>query len=84
MYLLISLVGGAVGTLTGIINDCEWWQILIFLIVYTIVQVGGKVLINILEKKGLLSSEDADKLEDKLDDVLDDGKVNDSNKKEGE
>ena len=44
------------------------------------VSLFGKVLVNVLEKKKLLSKEDAKKAKDELEDLTDDGKKNGSNK----
>ena len=62
----------------------EWWVSLIVSLVspflYYLINLFGKVLVNSLEKKKLLSKEDAKKAKDELEDLTDDGKKNGSNK----
>ena len=62
----------------------EWWVSLIVSLVspflYYLINLFGKVLVNSLEKKKLLSKEDAKKAKDDLEDLTDDGKKNGSNK----
>ena len=62
----------------------EWWVSLIVSLVspflYYLINLFGKVLVNALEKKKLLSKEDAEKAKDDLEDLTDDGKKNGSNK----
>ena len=62
----------------------EWWVSLIVSLVspflYYLINLFGKVLVNALEKKKLLSKEDVKKAKDELDDLTDDGKKNGSNK----
>ena len=62
----------------------EWWVSLIVSLVspllYYLINLFGKVLVNALEKKKLLSKEDAKKAKDELEDLTDDGKKNGSNK----
>ena len=62
----------------------EWWVSLIVSLVspflYYLINLFGKVLVNTLEKKKLLSKEDAKKAKDDLEDLTDDGKKNGSNK----
>ena len=64
----------------------EWWVSLIVSLVspflYYLINLFGKVLVNALEKKKLLSKEDAKKAKDELEDLTDDGKKNGSNKGE--
>ena len=64
----------------------EWWVSLIVSLVspflYYLINLFGKVLVNSLEKKKLLSKEDAKKAKDDLEDLTDDGKKNGSNKQE--
>ena len=64
----------------------EWWVSLIVSLVspffYYLINLLGKVLVNALEKKKLLSKEDAKKAKDELEDLTDDGKKNGSHKKE--
>ena len=64
----------------------EWWVSLIVSLVspflYYLINLFGKVLVNALEKKKLLSKEDAKKAKDDLEDLTDDGKKNGSNKQE--
>ena len=61
----------------------EWWVSLIVSLVspflYYLINLFGKVLVNALEKKKLLSKEDAKKAKDDLEDLTDDGKKNGSN-----
>ena len=63
----------------------EWWVSLIVSLVspflYYLINLFGKVLVNTLEKKKLLSKEDAKKAKDELEDLTDDGKKNGSNNK---
>ena len=63
----------------------EWWVSLIVSLVspflYYLINLFGKVLVNALEKKKLLSKEDAKKAKDDLEDLTDDGKKNGSNNK---
>ena len=62
----------------------EWWVSLIVSLVspflYYLINLFGKVLVNALENKKLLSKEDAKKAKDELEDLTDDGKKNGSNK----
>ena len=62
----------------------EWWVSLIVSLaspfLYYLINLFGKVLVNSLEKKKLLSKEDAKKAKDELEDLTDDGKKNGSNK----
>ena len=62
----------------------EWWVSLIVSLVspflYYLINLFGKVLVNALEKKKLISKEDAKKAKDDLEDLTDDGKKNGSNK----
>ena len=62
----------------------EWWVSLIVSLVspflYYLINLFGKVLVNALEKKKLLSKEDAKKAKHDLEDLTDDGKKNGSNK----
>ena len=62
----------------------EWWVSLIISLVspflYYLINLLGRVLVNYLEKKKLLSKEDAKKAKDELEDLTDDGKKNGSNK----
>ena len=64
----------------------EWWVSLIVSLVspflYYLINLFGKVLVNSLEKKKLLSKEDAKKAKDELEDLTDDGKKNGSNRKD--
>ena len=71
--------------LSAVANDGgEWWVSLIVSLVspffYYLINLFGKVLVNALEKKKLLSKEDAKKAKDELEDLTDDGKKNGSNK----
>ena len=62
----------------------EWWVSLIVSLVapflYYLINLFGKVLVNSLEKKKLLSKDEAKKAKDDLEDLTDDGKKNGSNK----
>ena len=62
----------------------EWWVSLIVSLVspflYYLINLLGKVLVNTLEKKKLLSKDEAKKAKDDLEDRTDDGKKNGSNK----
>ena len=62
----------------------EWWVSLIVSLVspflYYLINLFGKVLVNTLEKKKLLSKDEAKKAKDDLNDLTDDGKKNNSNK----
>ena len=62
----------------------EWWVSLIVSLLspflYYLINLFGKVLVNALEKKKLISKEDAKKAKDDLEDLTDDGKKNGSNK----
>ena len=64
----------------------EWWVSLIVSLgspfLYYLINLFGKGLVNALEKKKLLSKEDAKKAKDDLEDLTDDGKKNGSNKQE--
>ena len=64
----------------------EWWVSLIVSLVspffYYLINLFGKVLVNALENKKLLSKEDAKKAKDELEDLTDDGKKNGSNRKD--
>lgn len=67
--LLSTLVGIGAG-LTGIFAGMEWWQILIFLLVYAVFQIGGEILIKYLKNKNIISEEEAKELSEKLEEVL--------------
>ena len=62
----------------------EWWDSLIVSLVspylYSLINLFGKVLVNTLEKKKLLSKEHAKKAKNEIEDLTDDGKKNGSNK----
>lgn len=62
----------------------EWWVSLIVSLVspflYYLINLLGKVLVNALEKKKLLSKDEAKKAKNELEDLTDDGKMNGSNK----
>ena len=62
----------------------EWWVSLIVSLVspflYYLINLFGKVLVNAMEKKKLLSKNEAKKAKDDLEDLTDDGKKNGSNK----
>lgn len=62
----------------------EWWVSLIVSLVspffYYLINLLGKVLVNALEKKKLISKDEAKKAKDDLEDLTDDGKKNGSNK----
>ena len=62
----------------------EWWVSLIVSLVspflYYLINLFGKVLVNALEKKKLISKDEAKKAKDDLEDLTDDGKKNGSNK----
>ena len=62
----------------------EGWVSLIVSLVspflYYLINLFGKVLVNALEKKKLLSKEDAKKAKDDLEDLTDDEQKNGSNK----
>ena len=62
----------------------EWWVSLIVSLVspflYYLINLFGKVLVNTLEKKKLLSKDEAKKAKYELEDLTDDGKKNNSNK----
>ena len=62
----------------------EWWVSLIVSLVspflYYLINLFGKVLVNTLETKKLLSKDEAKKAKDELEDLTDDGKKNNSNK----
>ena len=64
----------------------EWWISLIVSLVspflYYLINLFGKVLVNALEKKKLLTKDDVEKAKQELEDLTDDGKNNGSNKKE--
>ena len=64
----------------------EWWVSLIVSLVspffYYLINLLGKVLVNALEKKKLLSKDEAKKAKDELEDLTDDGKKNGSNRKD--
>ena len=63
----------------------EWWVSLIVSLVspflYYLINLFGKVLVNSLEKKKLLTKDEAKKAKKELEDLTD-GKKNGSNKKE--
>ena len=61
----------------------RWASLIVSLVspfLYYLIKLFGKVLVNALEKKKLLSKEDAKKAKDELEDLTDDGKKNGSNK----
>ena len=62
----------------------EWWVSLIVSLVspflYYLINLLGKVLVNYLEKKKLLTKDEARKAKNELEDLTDDGKKNGSNK----
>ena len=60
-----------------------WGSLIVSLVspfLYYLINLFGKVLVNSLEKKKLLSKEDVKKAKDDLEDLTDDGKKNGSNK----
>ena len=81
--LIISILVGSGAAITGFLSGCEWWQILIFLSVYTILQVSVDILLRVLEQKGIISKKTSNKVKEELtnnvNDILDDGKLNNSN-----
>ena len=85
---LLPVVASLVTNLSGLSvvasEGGEWWVSLIVSLVspflYYLINLFGKVLVNALEKKKLLSKEDAKKAKDELEDITDDGKKNGSNK----
>lgn len=77
--LLSTLIGIGAG-LTGILAGMEWWQILIFLVVYTVIQLGGEILIKYLKNKNVITEEEAKELSDKLEETLE--KLNEKQEEE--
>lgn len=84
--IVMSVLVGAGGSIAGILAGAEWWQILIILVAYALLQFGVEVVLRILEKKGIISKKDkeeiSDTINDKVEDLLDNGKLDNSNKKE--
>lgn len=73
--------------LSAVMNEGgEWWVSLIVSLVspflYYLINLFGKVLVNTLEKKKLISKDEAKKAKQELEDLTDDGERNGSNKKE--
>ena len=60
--LIISILVGSGAAITGFLSGCEWWQILIFLSVYTILQVSVDILLRVLEQKGIISKKTSNKV----------------------
>ena len=63
----------------------RWDSLIVSLVspfLYYLINLLGKVLVNYLEKKKLLSKDEAKKAKDELEDLTDDGKKNGSNKQE--
>lgn len=72
---------------TGTANS--WQGLLIALasaLIFAGVNIGSKIITSMLEKKGIISHEDKEKIDDKVEDVVedlaDDGKINNSNQDE--
>ncbi len=79
----VTSVGGLIATME---NGAPWWVSLIISIIspviYCVMNIALKVIINKEKNKGNLTDKDAEKLKDKVDDLTDDGKLNDSNKED--
>ena len=64
-----------------------WESILVAVVsalVYTLLNIGSKVLTSWLKKKGLIDAETKKKVDDTMEDLADDGKINGSNKENKE
>lgn len=62
-----------------------WISILVAVIsavIYAVINLGTRIITSVLEKKGLISSEDKKKIDDVAEDISDDGKINNSNKED--
>lgn len=70
--------------ITEITSLGEWKSLIISLIsalIYAAINIGGKILLSVLKKKGKISEEDYEEISGNLDDLGDDGKLNGSVKK---
>ena len=86
--IVMSVLVGVGGSITGILSGAEWWEILIVLVTYALLQFGVEVILRLLEKKGIISKKDKEEISntinDKVEDLIDNGKLDNSNKKEDE
>ena len=90
MNSLLPIVASLItnlSVLSAVMNEGgEWWVSLIVSLVspflYYLINLFGKVLVNTLEKKKLLTKDEAKKAKKELEDLTDDGEKNGSNKKE--
>lgn len=53
---------------------------LVSALIYAFINIGTKLLTSFLEKKGVISHENKEAIDDIADDVADDGKINHSNR----
>lgn len=53
---------------------------LVSALIYAVINIGTKLLTSFLEKKGVISHENKEAIDDIADDVADDGKINHSNR----
>ncbi len=60
-----------------------WLNVLVAMVsalVFALINIGTKLLTSFLEKKGVISHENKEAIDDVADDVADDGKINHSNR----
>lgn len=50
-------------------------------VAWSLLSIGTKIITHYLEKKGIITSKQKNKIDDAADDLADDGRINDSNKK---
>lgn len=83
MASFVTSIGGLIATME---NGAPWWVSLIISVlspvIYCVMNIALKVMINKEKNKGNLTNKDADALKHKVDDLTDDGKLNDSNKED--
>lgn len=91
MSTIIGLMSGVAGSVmyaNATINGLAWWQYMIIALVPTLLGIIGDFLIMVAKKKGIIESEDADKLIErkhaKEDEVLEDEVVKEDEVNKGE
>lgn len=82
---IIGTIGTAVTTFaicTEVDSPNPWINLLISVlsaVVFAIFSIGGRIIINYLQKKNIIDDKTAKEAKDTLDDLTDDGKINHSN-----
>lgn len=91
MSTIIGLMSGVAGSVmyaNATINGLAWWQYMIIALVPTLLGIIGDFLIMVAKKKGIIESEDADKLIErkhaKEDETLEDEVVKEDEINKGE